>query len=74
MSESVGLRTHDPNSKSLVPVNELSPTTTDQIDQEIRKILQVTSGGFIYITSTCSILEVPVKYKNLIYFSQFRFY
>ncbi|KAL1140406.1 hypothetical protein AAG570_000338 [Ranatra chinensis] len=40
MSEQVGLRTHDVNSKSLVTVNELSPATTEQIDSEIRRLLQ----------------------------------
>lgn len=41
MSESLGLRTHDSNSKSLININELSPHTIDQIDSEIRKIMQV---------------------------------
>lgn len=40
MSESLGLRTYDVNTKSLVNINELSPHTTDQIDTEIKKILQ----------------------------------
>ncbi|CAH1401685.1 unnamed protein product [Nezara viridula] len=40
MSESLGLRTHDSNSKSLININELSPHTVDQIDSEIRKIMQ----------------------------------
>uniref|UniRef100_A0A0K8SB95 AAA+ ATPase domain-containing protein n=1 Tax=Lygus hesperus TaxID=30085 RepID=A0A0K8SB95_LYGHE len=40
MSESMGLRTHDVNTKSLITVNDLSPSTTDQIDVEIKKILQ----------------------------------
>lgn len=40
MSESMGLRTHDLNNKSLITVNDLSPSTTDQIDNEIKKILQ----------------------------------
>ncbi|CAB0014790.1 unnamed protein product [Nesidiocoris tenuis] len=40
MSESMGLRTHDTSSKALVTVNDLSPSTTDQIDSEIKKILQ----------------------------------
>ncbi|BES97512.1 Peptidase family M41 [Nesidiocoris tenuis] len=40
MSESMGLRTHDTSSKALVTVNDLSPSTTDQIDTEIKKILQ----------------------------------
>uniref|UniRef100_A0A224X8H8 Putative atp-dependent zinc metalloprotease yme1 n=1 Tax=Panstrongylus lignarius TaxID=156445 RepID=A0A224X8H8_9HEMI len=40
MSESLGLRTHEANSKTFFNVNELSPNTTDQVDAEIKKILQ----------------------------------
>lgn len=39
MSERVGLRTFDNKDGSLINVNELSPSTTEAVDQEIRKIL-----------------------------------
>lgn len=41
MSEKVGLRTFDEQVRSLVVVNELSATTTEIIDSEIKRILQV---------------------------------
>ncbi len=40
MSEKVGLRTVEDNSKSLVAVNELGPQTSELIDSEIKRILQ----------------------------------
>jgi ATP-dependent metalloprotease len=39
MSEKVGLRTHDGNNSGLVVVNDLSPSTSDLIDAEIKRIL-----------------------------------
>jgi len=39
MSEKVGLRTHDGNTSGLVVVNDLSPSTSDLIDAEIKRIL-----------------------------------
>lgn len=39
MSEKVGLRTFDSKDGSLINVNELSPSTTEAVDQEIKKIL-----------------------------------
>lgn len=39
MSEKVGLRTHDGNNSGIVVVNELSPSTNDQIDSEIKRIM-----------------------------------
>ena len=41
MSEKVGFRTIEANSKSLVVVNDLSPQTAELIDSEIKLILQV---------------------------------
>lgn len=40
MSENVGLRTYEVNSKSLIQVNEPSPHTNEQIDAEIKRLLQ----------------------------------
>ncbi|KAK9512065.1 hypothetical protein O3M35_000574 [Rhynocoris fuscipes] len=40
MSDSLGLRTHEVNNKSFININELSPSTTEQVDSEIKKILQ----------------------------------
>lgn len=40
MSDKVGLRAIEDNSKSLVSVSDLGPTTSEQIDQEIRRLLQ----------------------------------
>ena len=42
MSEKVGLRTHDGNTSGLVVVNDLSPSTSDLIDAEIKRILTVS--------------------------------
>jgi ATP-dependent metalloprotease len=42
MSEKVGLRTHDGNNSGHVVVNELSPSTNDQIDSEIKRIMTVS--------------------------------
>jgi hypothetical protein len=42
MSEKVGLRTHDGNNSGLVVVNDLSPSTSDLIDAEIKRILTVS--------------------------------
>lgn len=39
MSEKVGLRTHDGNNSGPVVVNDLSPSTSDLIDSEIKRIL-----------------------------------
>lgn len=39
MSEKIGLRTVE-NNNGLVSVNDLGPSTTEQMDVEIRKILQ----------------------------------
>lgn len=39
MSEKVGLRTLDGNNSTYVVVNEVSPSTSDQIDSEIKRIL-----------------------------------
>ncbi|XP_069692534.1 ATP-dependent zinc metalloprotease YME1L [Periplaneta americana] len=39
MSEKVGLRTHEGNNGGYVMVNELSPSTNDQIDSEIKRIM-----------------------------------
>jgi ATP-dependent metalloprotease len=46
MSEKVGLRTHDGNNSGLVVVNELSPSTNDQIDSEIKRIMTVSVAIF----------------------------
>ncbi len=40
MSDKVGLRAIEDNSKSLVAVNDLGPNTSEQIDSEIRRLLQ----------------------------------
>ena len=46
MSEKVGVRTFDDEAfdsgLSMLKVNDLSPTTTDLIDSEIRRLLQVS--------------------------------
>jgi ATP-dependent Zn protease len=42
MSEKVGLRTHDGNNSGPVVVNDLSPSTSDLIDSEIKRILTVS--------------------------------
>ena len=42
MSEKVGLRTHEGNNSGLVVVNDLSPSTSDLIDAEIKRILTVS--------------------------------
>ena len=42
MSEKVGLRTHDRNNSGLVVVNDLSPSTSDLIDAEVKRILTVS--------------------------------
>ena len=42
MSEKVGFRTIETNSSSLVVVNDLSPETSELIDSEIKRLLQVT--------------------------------
>jgi len=42
MSEKVGLRTHEGNTSGLVVVNDLSPSTSDLIDAEIKRILTVS--------------------------------
>ncbi|KAJ4443854.1 ATP-dependent zinc metalloprotease yme1l [Periplaneta americana] len=42
MSEKVGLRTHEGNNGGYVMVNELSPSTNDQIDSEIKRIMTVS--------------------------------
>jgi len=39
MSEKVGLRTHEGNNSGLVVVNDLSPSTSDLVDAEIKRIL-----------------------------------
>ncbi|PSN53594.1 hypothetical protein C0J52_00920 [Blattella germanica] len=39
MSEKVGLRTLDGNNSTYVVVNEISPSTSDQIDSEIKRIM-----------------------------------
>jgi ATP-dependent Zn protease len=49
MSERVGLRTHDGNSSGLVVVNDLSPSTSDLIDAEIKRILTVSLSLLINI-------------------------
>lgn len=41
MSEKVGLRTHEAQSNELMSFNDLSPATTELIDNEIKKIMQV---------------------------------
>lgn len=41
MSEKVGFRTIEQSSGSLVVVNDLSPQTSELIDSEIKRILQV---------------------------------
>lgn len=48
MSEKVGFRTIEANSKSLVVVNDLSPQTAELIDSEIKLILQVSFGIVSY--------------------------
>ena len=40
MSEKFGLRTVDGNSGSMFPANELGPSTTEVLDNEIKRILQ----------------------------------
>jgi ATP-dependent Zn protease len=42
MSEKAGLRTHDGNNSGHVVVNELSPSTNDLIDSEIKRIMTVS--------------------------------
>lgn len=49
MSDKAGLRTHEVGNKSLVVVNDLSPTTVDQIDSEIRRLMQVIFFIIIYL-------------------------
>jgi len=39
MSEKVGLRTHDGKNSGLVVVNDLSPSSSDLVDSEIKRIL-----------------------------------
>jgi len=41
MSEKAGLRTIEDTQSSLVSVNDLSSSTVEMIDSEIKKILQV---------------------------------
>nr|XP_014275757.1 ATP-dependent zinc metalloprotease YME1 homolog isoform X1 [Halyomorpha halys] len=70
MSESLGLRTHDPNSKSLININELSPHTVDQIDSEIRKIMQESYERAKSILKTHQkehklLAEALLKYETL---------
>lgn len=55
MSEKVGLRTHDGNNSGLVVVNDLSPSTSDQIDSEIKRILTVSLSLLINVILTLKI-------------------
>jgi ATP-dependent Zn protease len=41
MSEKAGLRTIEDNTNSLLVVNDLSSTTSELMDSEIKRILQV---------------------------------
>ena len=43
MSEIVGFRTIESSNNSLVVVNDLSPETSELIDSEIKRLLQVMS-------------------------------
>lgn len=47
MSDKVGLRTFDQENNALVKVNDLSPATTEVLDSEIKKILQVSNRSKI---------------------------
>lgn len=46
MSDKVGLRTHESQSNEIMNFNDLSPATNELIDNEIKRIMQVT----IFIT------------------------
>jgi len=43
MSEKVGLRTHESQSSEIMSFNDLSPATNELIDNEIKRIMQVTT-------------------------------
>ena len=56
MSEKVGLRTHDgKNNAGLVVVNDLSPSTSDLIDAEIKRILTVSLSLLTFVILTAKI-------------------
>jgi hypothetical protein len=57
MSEKVGLRTHEGNNSGFVVVNELSPSTNDQIDSEIKRIMTVSIPLCIHSQPTFLILK-----------------
>ncbi|XP_067002984.1 ATP-dependent zinc metalloprotease YME1L isoform X2 [Anabrus simplex] len=70
MSEKVGLRTHDGNSTSYVVVNELSPSTSDAIDTEIKRILMESYDRAKAILKTHHkehkmLAEALIKYETL---------
>lgn len=48
MSDKVGLRTHDSHSNELMSRNDISPSTNELIDQEIKKIMQVIFFNIFY--------------------------
>lgn len=52
MSEKVGLRTHESQSNELMSFNDLSPATNELIDNEIKRIMQVTAYMTTIILNT----------------------
>ena len=62
MSEKVGLRTHDGNNSGLVVVNDLSPSTSDLIDAEIKRILTVS---LLLLTNVIVMSELHIDSKSV---------
>jgi hypothetical protein len=70
MSEKVGLRTIEDNSKSLVAVNDLGPQTSELIDAEINRILRESYERAKAILKTHAkehkaLAEALIKYETL---------
>lgn len=51
MSEKVGLRTHESQSNEIMSFNDLSPATNELIDNEIKRIMQVTTHMTIMLNT-----------------------
>ncbi|XP_075224249.1 ATP-dependent zinc metalloprotease YME1L isoform X2 [Lycorma delicatula] len=70
MSDKAGLRTHETNNRSFVVINEVSPATTEQIDAEIRRLMQESYERAKAILKTHQkehkmLAEALLKYETL---------
>jgi len=70
MSDKVGLRAIEDNSKSLVAVNDLGPNTSELIDQEIKRLLQESYDRAkmilkIHAKEHKALADALIKYETL---------